>query len=244
MAGFDFTFRCRDEYEPLGRILLRRAQELAKNFDLEFRYRVVPSGWYVTVDGPLPSMQALIQPMVVQLAPLADGFPKPKLRSQRRRVAERLVNEYCDGAARMREMIEDLSRQLGGTPSSYFFDEGSATHLTAQVREFERSLILFHNGLISASTFAEGAHTVTEAVLKACLPRNKGQGSFAELLDQVAEAAELAPGHKQTLLRLKERRRMAKHRGQRVRHADMAADFGNMIAALHCLFRYLRLQRG
>ncbi len=30
---------------------------------------------------------------------------------------------------------------------------------------------------------------------------------------------------------------------QRVRHADMAADVGNLIVVLHYLFRYLRLKR-
>ncbi len=244
MAGFDFTFRCRDGRIALGRVLLRRTQELATNLDLQFRYRAVPGGWYVTVDGPLASMQAMIQPMVLQLAPLADGFPKPKSRSQRRQVAERLVNSYCNGVAQIREMIEDVSRQLGGTPKSYFFDERCATHLTGQVREFERSLISFHNGLMSASTFAEGAHTLVEAVLKACLLPNEGKGSFAELLDRVAEAAGLPPDHKQTLLRLKDRRKRAKHHGLRVRHADMAADVDSLVAGLHCLFRHLRLKRG
>jgi len=243
MAGFDFTFRCRDGRIPLGRVLLRRTQEIATNLDLQFRYRAVLGGWYVTVDGPLPSMQAMIQPMVLQLAPVADGYPKPKSRSQRRRVAERLVNSYCDGVAGIRGMIEDLSRQLGGTPNSCFFDEGCATHLSGQVREFERSLIFFHNGLMSASTFAEGAHTLVEAVLKASLPSNGSHGSLAELLDRVAEASQLAPEHEQVLLRLKDRRRMAKHHGQRVRHVDMATDVGDLIAALHCLFRYLRLKR-
>lgn len=240
MAGFDFTFRCSGGRRPLGRVLLRRAQELAKNLDLEFRYRAVPRGWYVTVDGPLPNLQAMILPMVLQLAPLADGSPAPKLRSQRRRVAERLVNSYCDRVAAIREMIEDLSRQLGGTPNSYFFDEGCTTHLSGQVREFERSLILFHNGMMSASAFAEGAHTLVEAVLKASLPRIHRNDSFAELLDRVTKASQLPPEHKQTLVRLKHKRRMAKHRSQRVKHADMVADLSDLIAALHGLFRYLR----
>jgi hypothetical protein len=244
MGDFDFTFRCRGGRVPLGRILLRRGQELATNFDLEFRYRAVSGGWYVTVDGPLPSVQALIQPIVVQLAPLADGFPKPKSRSQRRRVAQRLIDDYCNGVAGIREMVEDVSRQLGGTPNSYFFDEGSATHLSAQVRDFERSMILFHNGLMSASELAEGAHMATEALLKACLPPNERRGSFAELLGRVAEAADLAPEHTQTLLKLKDRRKMAKHKGQRVKHAEMAADVGDVIGALHCLFRHLRVKRG
>ena len=81
-------------------------------------------------------------------------------------------------------------------------------------------------------------------MLKACLPWNESWGSFAELLDRVAEAAALAPEQKQTLIRLKDGRKMAKHSGQRVRHADMAADLGNMIAALHCLLLHLRLQSG
>lgn len=244
MAGFDFTFRCKGGSVLLGRALLRRAQRLATNFDLKFRYRATPSGWYVTVNGPLPCMQALIHPMVVQFLPFADGFQKPKSRSQRRRVIEQLVNEYCGGLLNIQKMIEDISHKVGGTPKSYFFNEGSATHLSAQLREFERLLILFHNGLVSASEFAEGAHTITESVLKACLPPNERRSSFADLLNRVAQITGLVPDHKQALLRLKDRRKMAKHRGQRVRYADMAADLDTIVAALHFLFRHLRLQSG
>jgi hypothetical protein len=243
MAGFDFTFRCKEVDTALGRALLRRVQGLARNLDLEFHYNLDSDGWYVTVDGPIACMQALIQPVAVQLMPFGEGFPSPKSVRRRRGIVQRLIDEFCDGIGRMRKMIEDVAEQLGGTPNSYFFNEGSATHLTSQVREFERSLILFHNGLVSASQFAEEAHTLTDALLKACLPSKDRDGAFADRLKQVATVASLDPKHEQVLVRLKDRRKMSKHYSQRVKHADMTGDIVDLVSALHCLFDYMRRSR-
>jgi hypothetical protein len=118
------------------------------------------------------------------------------------------------------------------------------THLSGQAREFTRSLILFHNGLMSASQLTEEAHTMTVALLRACLPDNERRGSFTELLERVATAASLDPADKRTLTRLKDRRKKAKHHGQRVRHADVVSDLGDLLGALHCLFRHLRERAG
>jgi len=211
MAGFDFTFRCKQDCILLGRNLLRRAQRLAKNFDLELKYKSTSNGWYVTVDGPLPSMQVLIQPLVVQLFPFAEGFPDPKNIHRRKRTVKRFINEYIKG--------------LKG------------------ITEFEQSLILFHNGWLSASQFVEEAHTMTEALLKACLPKNKRRGSFAELLKEVANITALDPSCQNVLIRLKERRKMAKHHGQRVKREDIVSDINELISALHYLFGYLRKSR-
>ncbi len=243
MAGFDFTFRCKRDCILLGRNLLRRAQRLAKNFDLELKYKSTSNGWYVTVDGPLPSMQVLIQPLVVQLFPFAEGFPNPKDIHRRRRTVKRFINEYIKGLKGITELVEYVADSLGGAPNSYFFNEGTATHLSSLVREFEQSLILFHNGWLSASQFVEEAHTMTEALLKACLPKNKRRGSFAKLLEEVANITALDPSYQEVLIRLKERRKMAKHHGQRVKREDILSDINELISALHYLFGYLRKSR-
>ena len=224
----------------LGRSFLRRTQRLARNFDLKLKYRLDSNGWYVTVDGPLPSMQALIQPLVLQIFPFAEGFSNPKALRRRRQLAHRFVNEYIKGVRGITEMIESVAESLGGTPNAYFFNEGHATHLSALVREFEKSLILFHNGLISASQFAEEAHTMAEALLKACLPKKKRNEIFAILLNRVAEISNLKPQHKTALLELKEKRKRAKHRGQRIKYKDMVNDIDDLLSALHYLFKYLR----
>jgi hypothetical protein len=72
--------------------------------------------------------------------------------------------------------------------------------------------------LNSAAQLAEEAHTLTVALLRSCVPRKGRQGSFADLLKQLAVAANLDPRHEQTLMRLKDRRKMAKHQSTRKTH--------------------------
>ena len=240
MAGFDFTFKCKEADRELGRRLLLKTQRLARNFDLEFRYSSDSHGWYISVNGPLTAMQALLHPIAIQLMPFGEGFPKPKNIRSRRRLVNRFIKEYWGGLNRIREMVEDISGYVGGTPNSYFFNEGNATHLAKQLREFERTLILYHNGLTSASQFAETAHTLMEASLKSCLPHNRRRGSFEQILNEVAKELNLELSLQQAIVRLKNRRKKAKHQGQRVNRIEMDNDVGDIVSALHIIFSYIR----
>ncbi|MFH0882248.1 MAG: hypothetical protein V2A56_04610 [bacterium] len=240
MAGFDFTFRCDDVDRELGRALLLRVQRIARNQHLSLQYKINTEGWYVKVDGSLPTMQVLLYTISLQLMPFGEGFSHPKSLNRRRRVVLRLIDNYCEGLQGIRNNIEKIAEVLAGTPNSFFFNEGVATHLSAQVRDAELSLILFYNGMISASLLAEDIHTLADALLKACLPKKDRDRPFSARLFDVADLANLNPKQVQVLTRLKTRRRNAKHGNQRVKHVDMDADMSEFVSTLQKLFAYLR----
>jgi len=241
VAGFDFSYKCPDDQTELCRNLLRRAQTIAKNLDLQFRYERDGTAWTVTVDGPLPSMQAMIPLLAAHTRPFADGFSHPANRAKRMRAAERLINAYCDAAGKTRRMIEEHADFLQGTHYSYFLDPGGATHLLGHTDEFANSLILFHIGEISASQLCEEAHTMAETLLRASVEKAVRGEAFGKLLSEARSAARLDDDEVRALSQLKDWRKHAKHRGGRVPYAAFAAELPTIIGALHKLARVIRL---
>ena len=88
MAGFDFTVPKHDTGEALQRALLRWAQRVARDLDVELRYRSEGGDFRVELGGSLPLMQALRAYLENDFPPFTAAFRTPAEPGQRRRIAE------------------------------------------------------------------------------------------------------------------------------------------------------------
>lgn len=216
MAIFDFKVHCQDRQRGLSRALLRQLQALAKNRNLELRFRWVNKHYYVTVDGSLLEMQALTPTAIPYLYGYSEAYPEPKNLSTRRNLCDELIDSYLAGVERISDDVHEIAEYIGGTANSYRLDPGTRTHLTGPLRSFRISLVMYHNGLLAPASLAEDAHTAAELLLKAVLLRDSRPDSFEGLVKS-AITAQLLQGYlEQPLLELKNLRKNAKHRGQGV----------------------------
>jgi len=71
----------------------------------------------------------------------------------------------------------------------------------------------YHLGISNPSQVAEELHTTLEALMRSCL--NKPDASFTGLVHDACAAGLMDVGLKDSVLALKDRRRGAKHEGQR-----------------------------
>ena len=124
MAGYDFDVRVADKIEDsFIRQVLKATQLGCRQRGVELKYRRTDDGYYVTVDGPLPYIQSVMQPLGVMMAGMADAIPTPLTRRRRGQVARRVLRGYVRGAWAMTASVFDLSGVLDGTPNSFIFDE-------------------------------------------------------------------------------------------------------------------------
>jgi hypothetical protein len=242
VAGFDFEFGCDDTERPLAREVVRRVQLLCRNLDLDFRYSRSAGGWWIKIDGSLPAMQALIQPLASELPAFVDGYIAGSQEKSRRRPEKRFLSCYLASVARMREQIEKITADFGGTHYSYIFDVGNATHLAGHASDYTTALISFHNGRLSASQVIEEAHTFAEAVLRSCLPKEDRDKPFAALVWQAAALIHFDDEHKDALLKLKDLRRSSKHQIKRIRRGTAVEVLPDVTGTMQVLLRHLRRQ--
>lgn len=240
MAGFEFVHAVAPDERELTSRLLRRGQQLARNLDLVLRYHGARGSWHVTVDGPLPSMQALILPLSTDWRPFAEGSARPPRLARRRLIAQSLLDAYLDGLGGMRESVEEIAELLGGTAASYFINVGSSTHLVAQCRNLTHALIRFHNSQVPASSLVEELHTSVEALSRALIPKSERSGTFAAVFARAASSAGLTEAQKATVLQLKDKRRGAKHRGQQVSAQWLNRNLRDTLDAIQLLAKAIR----
>lgn len=241
MAGFDFTVESSETERPFLRSLMRLAQRLASFHGLKFRYRWSPSeGYYATVDGSLPSMQAFLDPLVVGLLSHAEGATEYPYLQKRKQIARRVTGAYADGLDGMTETVEGVSAYLGGTPSSYSFDVGRATHLIGHLNGLTNALTLYHQGRLRPHQIAEDLHTCLEMLLREVLGSDAEERSFEEKVHLAVQSRLLDRRLVGPIIKLKNHRRDAKHRGQGISCELVDSLLPSALSAVHRLTRLLR----
>jgi len=162
MAGFDFSVDASEKERLFLRSLMRFAQRLSSTQDLEFRYRWRHGReYYATVDGSLLTMQALLEPLVVGTLSHAEASTGFGGLQKRRSIARRFTGAYAEGLDEIANFVAAISEDFGGTPTSYSFDVGHATHLEGHLRAFSASLTLYHQGRLRPHQIAEDCHMST-----------------------------------------------------------------------------------
>jgi len=241
MAGFDFSVAASPQERQFIRSLLRLSQRLAGFQGLKLSYRwQADAGYYVTVDGSLPSMQSFLEPLVTSLLSHAEGSTGFRPPSERKKIARRITGSYADGLDRITESVHRISELFGGRPNSYSFDVGEATHLQGHLNSFTEALTLYHQGRIVPHQIAELSHSALELLLKNALgPESKGQ-SFESMVRSAAEKQLLDTGLVNPLVHLKNLRRDAKHRGQGISHELFNDLLPSILSSAHELAQKIR----
>lgn len=216
MAGFDFDITLRRSQRDATSAILRHLQAIACDCSIEMRYKWQNGRYYVTIDGKLPLMQALALRIETELPAHAKGLQK-RYGSSVTRLSDRTVNGYMAGLYRITGGVAEVADLISGTPSSYVFDIGKSTHLTGATKAFTNSLVLYYNGLLPLENAVETAHTAVELLLKNALGTRAAKGkSFKGLVELAQDRGILSSEHATSLIKLKDHRKRAKHRGQRI----------------------------
>lgn len=216
MASFDFDITLRKSQRDATTAILRHLQVIAHDCGLEMRYRWQNGGYYVTLDGKLPLMQALALRIETELPAYVKGLQK-RYGPSISRLLDRIVNGYMAGLDRITEGVAGIADLLSGTPSSYVFDIGKTIPLTGATKAFTNSLVLYLNGLLPLENAVETAHTAAELLLKNVLRPHTAKGkSFKGLVELAQDRGILSPERATSLIKLKDHRKRAKHRGQRI----------------------------
>ena len=232
MAGFDFEFNSKPDEEILQRQILRWLQAASRSLGLELRYRKEPGTFHVSLNGPLPAMQALAIYCYSELEAIASAASAPPNRSRRRRVLARLLDAFEERLDDMVESIDELVQihEADGwtvVPRSLSFHPGSRSHLEPSLQAFRLALIQSLIGRITIRSLLEECHTTIEHLMNALLSTaERGSLSFEEKVDKLVargafdipvERKQAAAGDLPARLKeLKDRRRDGKHRAQNV----------------------------
>ena len=191
-----------------------------------------------------------MEPLVDTLRPFAEALPSGLSKRRRDTLAKRVLVRYAEGVDGMRELLDEfvehtLSRVGGfGSPGSYTFHLGEATHLRGQARGFTRALTLYHNGRILPAEVVEIAHTAASQFLMAALGPLSKRWSFQRRAREAAAAGHMSDKCVDSLLTLNSVRRRVKHQGQRVRAVTLDAFLMDVVNACHQLTRAVRASSG
>ena len=220
---------------------MRLSQRMSKTRGLKFHYSWQKDReYYVTVDGSLVSMQAMLEPLVngtLSHAEASVGFGGVKARSA---IARRLTIAYAEGLDEITDLVEHTSGYFGGIPNSYSFDVGRATHLKGHLRAFSTSLTMYHRGRIQPHQIAEESHTIIELLLRYILKNESDGRSFEEMVGLSIDKGIIDSVLQAPLLKLKVLRRNAKHKGQGISEDLMNEIMKSVLVATHQLVRLAR----
>jgi hypothetical protein len=246
MAGFDFHVRTALRQRLLVKRLLFFVQRLASVRECRLTFRWSKSGYYyVTIDGRLPDIQSLGYTMLDKLISFAEGYPGPPNLAARRSTAKSIVIAYLAALDKFALSLQGLCDRLNGTPNSFFFHSGKATHLEGKLRNFTLALLLYREGWLAADQIGEECHTLVELLLRRAFPHDDRK-AFAALVQQAHDAAYLDRDARDALIILKDFRRKAKHVGQSIPFMEMDALVFKVVPAAHTLLKIVRanLERG
>jgi hypothetical protein len=218
VAGFDFYVRYREAELSLLRALLAKFQRVCRSYELEMHYRKNDdSRFYLTVDGPLPRMQALVPLLVTILPPFAEGSPPPPGREQRIRLANRLTKLYWEGVLDMAETIYAVAGYMSGTPNSLFFDTREhAPEIDNRLWSLSMALVAYENGMIGPAQMLEEIHTSLEWVMQMSIGSSARRLSYAQMAEALRDSGKLSAELCGMVIAMKDLRVGAKHRLQTV----------------------------
>lgn len=241
MAGFDFNVPYSDSDLLLTRALLAKLQRICRSYDLEMRYRRVHENsqqFYVTVDGSLPMMQALVPTLVTALPSYAEGAPSPPDRLQRIRRAKRIGRLYWKGVLYMTDTIQGVADYLGGTPNSFLFDIRERNEeIDDRLWSLSSTLIAYENGVIQPAQMLEEIHTALEWVMQASIGPSARRMTYASMAESLRDSGVISAEHAAGIIQMKDLRVGAKHRRQAVSREQVNDHLHLCIEALHKLLR-------
>ena len=247
MAGFDFDVPYKEPELALMRALLMKLQRFCRSKGLEMHYRceVTPDRFYVTVDGPLPAMQASV-PILARVMPaFAEGANDPPDRRRRMRCAVRLMRAYWKGVLHISETISQFSNYISNmgafpaaTSNSFFFDPTINDEAMAdRLWSLSMTLIAYENGEIQAPQILEEIHTALEWVMQAAIGRTTRNLTYAQMAESLRDGGKISVDLCEAIIGMKDLRRGAKHRSERVGHDDFNVYLQPCLDAIHQLMR-------
>lgn len=243
MAGFDFYEKYASDTEPLLRALLRKLQRVCRAYELEvhFTHERRSERYYVTVDGPLPMMQASAMALATVLPAFADGYNTPSDGRRRSRLAGRLTRNYWRHVLRMGEMVFDVTDRVGGVPTSFVFDtDHHDDDLNDRMWSLSRTLIAYENGEVGPAQIVEEVHTGLEWLLQRALGNSRAKRmTYAQMLQAMRDCSVIDPPTYEAALRMKDIRRDAKHRGKAAGRESVNEVLPASLAACHRLLAYI-----
>ncbi len=237
MAGFGFVVAVRrvDE-EPLVQAVLAGLQRWLRVVGLEFHYRRRPDRFDVTVDGPLPAMQAALIRAGREAYALAEGFPTPPGMQRRERIARRVIQRgLARGVGRTTDDVLELAAMMGGTPRSYHFDPVDHPVVDYRMAELGWLLGRYHVGDATPEQAVEELHTVAELVLGVVLDVGWEDRAFQEQVDEAHRRRLLSAHDREALTGLKNHRKRVRHRRALSSDEEVEAVLPDVLGALHRL---------
>lgn len=185
-------------------------------------------------------MQALVDPLTVGVLSHAEGRVGVHAASQRRKLARRITAGYASGLDEISEFVGHIADEVGGTPISYAFDPGSATHLVGRLESFSTALTLYDTGRLDPSQIVEECHTILELLMRDVLRQEPRGHSFEWMARRVAELGLIGGTLVDDLIRLKNLRRGAKHKAQGLSKQSFDGVLPTALQACHELCRVVR----
>jgi hypothetical protein len=246
MAGFDFDVPYKKPELALMRALLMKLQRFCRSKGLEMHYRheVTPDHFYVTVNGPLHIMQASLPALARIMSAFAEGAVDPPDRRRRMRCAGRLIRAYWKGVLHISETINRFSNYVSNrgfpaaTPNSFFFDTANYDEAIAdRLWSLSVTLIAYENGEIQAPQMLEEIHTALEWVMQAAIGRAARNLTYAQMAEWLRDGDKISADMCGGIIGMKDLRRGAKHRGERVGHDDLNVHLQPCLEAIHQLLR-------
>jgi hypothetical protein len=254
MADIVFDIPTHPDEREFAHHLLRYAQGLAKSRQCErateLRYRWFKriegrrgARYEVVIDGDFAEIQAFGAELSVAVQHYGNGI-RAVTPSFRRSLMPEVFR-----AALYRAIVERSTDFLNITRSaialgalirvnSYVFAPTGKAEIDRTLGALTQALIQWRNGTLAPSVLLEQLHTCLEVLLKRVLEAPNRGASFAQLVSGAETASLVSTEESTILLRLKDIRRDAKHRGQTL----SARRLQNVLAPAVAVLQRLALQ--
>ncbi len=240
MAGYDFSVKVGSDVEDaLLRPMLHGMQLRCRQRWVQLRYRRTKTGYLVTVDGPLVNIQASRQPIAIALGAMADASQVRLPRARRLQLGRRLLRGYMRGAWDASMRVLELSRHLGGTPSSYVFDGVEDPVIQYRLDGLTTMLESWQNEDASSEQVVEELHAVTELSMGFLLGTGWDDRSYADQVGEMVRRGRMTAEDSTALLGWKERRRAVRHHLATLTREDLAERLPGALRAVHALVAQL-----
>lgn len=230
MAGFDFSLRVTDRQLVFVRNLFRSVQKWGRSNKVQFRYRKESNRSFIClVDGPLINIQLLEALIATCLPVMGVVNGDPLTDSERSRVICKFIRNYNESLRPFHDFVIELAGLISGIPNSINFNYGLSANLGDYLQGLSLSFISYLRGNVTPRQHAEECHTAIEIL---CMQFRK-DGSWENKVDAAIEVGALSKNYKRDLVRLKDLRKRAKHRGQLFSDSDLNAIISTLVKAIH-----------
>lgn len=230
LAGFDFSFPVTDRQLVFVRNFFRSVQKWGRSHMVQFRYRKESNKSFIClIDGPLINIQ-LLQALIATCLPVmgvVNGDPLTD--SERERVICKFIRNYNETLRDFHGFVVDSAVLIRGTPNSIKFNYGLSANLGNYLQGLSLSFIGYLKGNVTSRQHAEECHTAIEILCRQFCK----DGSWENKVDAAITVGALSGHYKDDLVKLKDLRKRAKHRGQLFSDSDLNALIPTLIKAIH-----------